>query len=60
MIDKTCGDQLGYETPDYDSSGGGSANRGLWPWMSSLGYHGVRICIDICVELLLNVYFMLN
>ena len=47
MAGKTCGDENGYDTSYFDVSGGGSANRGLWPWMSSLGYHDVRRFIDI-------------
>ena len=45
MIDKTCGDQFGFATPDYDSSAGTTEYRSPWPWMASLGYHDVRICI---------------
>ena len=59
MIGKTCGDDQGFETNEYDVSAGAS-DRGLWPWMSSLGYYvknNVRGCIDICVLLCRKVYF---
>ena len=49
MIDKTCGHEDGYENSNYDSAAGGSAYKGLWPWMSSLGYYNVRRYIDISV-----------
>ena len=60
MIGKTCGDDQGFETSDYDVSAGGSANRGLWPWMSSLGYYDVRGCNNIYVKLWCKVYFILK
>ena len=62
MIGKTCGDDQGFETNEYDVSAGAS-DRGLWPWMSSLGYYvknNVRGCIDICVLLCRKVYYCIR